>query len=126
MVRAGALLGVGSLVAVMAAAPLALPLLAFLGFAGVGFGSSSMFPVMIGAAASRPGIPSGHGVAITTWLVRIGLVIAPAIIGAAADAWGLAAALGISLVASAVILALAPVLTGSSGRRRVAGPSPAR
>ena len=125
VVRAGALIGVASLVAVMAAAPLALVPLAFLGFAGIGLGSSPMFPVMVGAAASRPGIPAGHGVAITSWLVRIGLVIAPAMIGAAADVWGLAAALGVSLVASAMIAFLAPVLTGGALRGRRAEVTPA-
>ena len=69
-----------------------------------------MFPVMIGAAGSRPGIPAGHGVAIVAWLVRVGLVIAPAMVGAAADAWGLAAALVIPLAASLVIVAGAPLV----------------
>ncbi len=76
-----------------------------------------MFPVMIGAAGSRPGIPAGHGVALVAWLVRIGLIFAPAMVGAAADAWGLAAALAIPLVAGVAIVAAAPALTGGSLRR---------
>ena len=118
VVRAGAAAGVASLLLVMAAAPLGSPLLAFAGFAGIGLGTSSMFPVMVVAAGSRPGIPAGHGVAITTWLVRSGLVIAPAVVGTAADAWGLAAAFGIPLMAGIAIVATAPVLTGGRLRRR--------
>jgi MFS family permease len=117
VVRGGALLGAAGIVFAMAASPLASVPLAFAGFALVGLGSSSMFPVMIGAAGSRPGIPAGHGIAICTWLVRSGLVFAPAIIGAAADTWGLAAAFGIPLFAGLLIAILTPVLTGASWRR---------
>lgn len=118
VVRRGALVGVLSLVLAIAAAPLGQPLLAFAGFAGVGLGTSSMFPVMVGVAGSRPGIPAGHGVAIVTWLVRIGLILQPAVIGAAADAWDLTTALGIPLAAGLVIAAMAPVLAGGSARAR--------
>ena len=34
-----------------------------------------MFPVMVLAAGSRPGIPAAHGIAISTWLVRLGLIV---------------------------------------------------
>jgi fucose permease len=116
VVRVGALLCVVALAGVIVAAPLALVPLAFAGFALVGLGSSPMFPVMIGAAGTRRGIPSGHGVAIVAWLVRVGLIFAPALVGAAADLWGLAAAFGIPLASAVAILALAPVLTGASLR----------
>ena len=118
VVRGGAVIGVGG------AGPgdrrrhrSAAPALAFAGFGAVGLGSSPMFPVMIGAAGSRPGIPAGHGVALVAWLVRIGLIFAPAMVGAAADVWGLAAALVIPLVAGVAIAAAAPALTGGSLRR---------
>jgi MFS family permease len=123
VVRAGALLGAGGVVLAMAASPLGAVPVAFAGFALVGFGSSSMFPVMIGAAGSRPGIAAGHGIAICTWLVRAGLVFAPAIIGAAADSWGLAAAFLIPLCAGLLIAVVTPVLTGAPWRR-VAPTSP--
>lgn len=124
VVRVGALVGAAGVATAMAAAPLDAPLLAFAGFAMVGIGSSPMFPVMIGAAGSRPGIPTGHGVAIVAWLVRIGLVAAPAVVGAAADVFGLAAALGIPLVGALLIAAAAPVLSGAALRRReVAAPA---
>lgn len=120
VVRAGALIGVAAVAMVIVAAPLGVAPLALAGFALVGLGSSSMFPVMILAAGSRPGIPARHGVAIVSWLVRIGLVFAPALIGAAADAFGLAAALGFSLAATMVVALVAPALTG----RRLRRPAP--
>ena len=124
VVRGGAVIGAGGVLLAMTAAPLASVPVAFLGFALVGFGSSSMFPVMVGAAGSRPGIPAGHGIAISTWLVRVGLILAPALIGASADAWGLAAALGIPLVAGVAIAILAPILTGGPVRRLRPAPMP--
>jgi fucose permease len=117
VVRGGAVIASAGLVMAIVAAPLAAPALAFIGFGAVGLGSSPMFPVMIGAAGSRPGIPAGHGVALVAWLVRIGLIFAPAMVGAAADVWGLAAALAIPLVAGIAIVAAAPALTGGSLRR---------
>ena len=113
VVRAGAVIASCGLFLAIVAAPLASPVLAFAGFGAVGLGSSPMFPVMIGAAGSRPGIPAGHGVALVAWLVRIGLIFAPAMVGAAADVWGLAAALAIPLVAGIAIAVVAPVMTGA-------------
>jgi len=122
VVRAGALVGAVAVAMVIVAAPLDLAPLALAGFALVGLGSSSMFPVMVLAGGSRPGIPARHGVAIVSWLVRFGLIIAPALIGAAADAYGLAAALGVSLAATLVVALVAPGLTGGRLRRRAADP----
>ncbi len=122
LVRVGAMVAGGGLVAVIASAPiLAIPL-AFAGFALVGLGTSPMFPVMVSAAGSRPGIPSAHGIALASWLVRVGMIIAPALVGIAADAWGLAAALVIPLAAAGLVAVLAPVLSGAPLRRRAPDP----
>ena len=124
VVAIGAAICVAGLVAVMVASPLNVPALAFAGFAAVGFGSSPMFPVMVAAAGSRPGIPSGYGVALVAWLVRIGLVVAPALVGVAADRAGLAAAFGIPLVTAIGIALVAPRMTGIWGPHRAVPPSP--
>jgi MFS family permease len=121
VVRVGALIAGAGVGLVIFAASSGGVLLALVGFAAVGIGTSPMFPVMIGAAGTRPGIPTGHGVAIVAWLVRLGLVIAPALVGVAADAFGLAAALAIPLLAAVVIALAAPVLSGGSLRRRAVG-----
>jgi len=112
MVRLGAAVSVAALLAVIASAPLDSPALAFAGFAGIGVGTSPMFPIMVATAGSRPGMPSGYGVALTSWLVRIGLMIAPPLIGSVADATGLATAMWIPATAAAAIFAMAPVMTG--------------
>ncbi len=122
VVRVGALMGAGAVALVMIAGPVEAAPVALLGFALVGLGSSPMFPVMIAAAGSRPGIPARHGVAMVAWLVRMGLVLAPALIGTAADAFGLGAALGISLLASLAMATGTGLLTGSPGRRPSAEP----
>jgi fucose permease len=120
-VRAGAIVGSAGVLVAMLAAPLASVPVAFAGFALIGLGSSALFPVMIGAAGSRPGIPAGHGIAICTWLVRAGLIVAPTAIGAAADAWGLGVAFVIPLLAGVLVVLLTPVLTGArQDRARIA------
>jgi fucose permease len=113
VVLAGSIVCVAGLAAVVAAPTLGSAWPAFLGFAAVGYGSASMFPVMVGAAGSRPGIPAGHGIAISTWLVRLGLIVSPALIGVTADALGLQVAMLIPLAAAIAIAALAPVLTAT-------------
>ena len=118
VVRGGAIIAGAGVVASMIAAPVGIPVLAYVGFAAIGFGSSSMFPVMVLAAGSRPGIPTGHAVALVAWLVRVGLVIAPTMVGLAADEAGLAAAFAIPLVAAVAIAMFAVPLTGAVGIRR--------
>ena len=118
IIRVGAVIGAAGVLGVIVSGPLAQPLLAFAGFAAVGLGSSPMFPVMVGVAGSRPGIPAGHGVALVAWMVRFGLVFAPAAVGLAADAFVLGAALAIPLAAAVVIALAAGPLTGGTMRRR--------
>ena len=126
VVRAGSLIAAGGIAVVIAAGVIEQVPLAFAGFAAVGFGSSPMFPVLVTAAGTRPGIPAGHGVAIVSWLVRIGLVIAPALVGVAADAVGLVAAFLIPLAAAGVIAGVAPLLTAARPLRPSVRTPPAR
>ncbi|HKF84494.1 MAG TPA: MFS transporter [Candidatus Limnocylindrales bacterium] len=125
VVRGGAVIAGAGVLTAMAASPLDAPALAFVGFAAIGYGSASMFPVMILAAGSRPGIPTGHAVALVAWLVRLGLVFAPTAIGLAADQAGLAAAFLIPLVAAIVIGVLARPLTGGAPRPGATAPASA-
>jgi fucose permease len=118
-VRIGAVVSFIAMLAVIASAPLHAPLLAFAGFAGIGVGTSPMFPMMAAVSGSLPGIPAGYGVALTSWLVRVGLMVAPALIGAAADAVGLAAALWIPAAAAAAIFVFAASMTRADVQRAV-------
>ncbi|HEX5828219.1 MAG TPA: MFS transporter [Candidatus Limnocylindrales bacterium] len=125
LTRIGAAIAAGGVGAAILAAPLGVPLLAYAGFAAIGYGTSSMFPVMVMAAGSRPGIPTGHGVALVSWLVRLGLVFAPTVVGIAADEAGLAAGFLIPLAAAVAIVALAVPLTGGRPRRPAPESAPA-
>jgi hypothetical protein len=123
VVRVGAVIASAGVLAAMVASPLGVPLLAFVGFAAIGYGSASFFPVMILAAGSRPGIPTGHAVALVAWLVRLGLVFAPTAIGLAADEAGLAVAFAIPLAAAVAIGLFAVPFTGAVGRLRTRVPA---
>ena len=116
VVRGGAVIGAAGVLTAIAAGVTGVPALAFVGFAAIGYGSASFFPVMILAAGSRPGIPTGHAVALVSWLVRLGLVFAPTAIGFAADQAGLTTALLIPFAAAVAVALFAVPLTGRLAR----------
>jgi hypothetical protein len=115
--RSGAVVATGGVVLVVLAGSWAAVPVAAAGFGLIGLGTSPLFPVMISAAATVPGVPAGQGVAVVTWLARLGFVVAPTLVGLAADAIGLGAALIIPLVAGATVAVLMGTLLGASGRR---------
>jgi MFS family permease len=123
LARSGALIAAVGLGAVAAAGPTGIPALAFGGFVAVGIGASSQFPVMVIAASSLPGVPAAHGIAIVSWLARVGFVIGPALVGIAADAFGLSVAFLVPLAAALLVAALAPRLLAGS-RAISATPAP--
>ena len=112
--RWGAALAAVGLGLVALAGPTGVAWIAFVGFVGVGIGASSMFPLMVDAAGSRPDIPAAHAVAIVSWLARAGFVIAPTLMGVAADAFGLSVAFLIPLSAALLVVVLAPTLLAGS------------
>ncbi len=124
VVRVGALIAAAGLVLVIAAAPLALPILAFVGFFAVGFGSAPMFPAMLAAAGTAPGIPTAHGLAVVFWLSRVGTILAPAFVGVVADSRGLATAFVIPLVAAVLIALLVPRMIGRGVHAIPEAPAP--
>ena len=72
------------------------------GFALVGLGAVTLIPAVYQAADELPGLPRGVGLAVVTWLPRIGFLLSPPLIGVLADAAGLRIALlGVALAASA-------------------------
>lgn len=115
--RSGALVATAGLVLVISAGTWAAVPLAATGFTLVGLGTSPLFPVMISAAGTVPGVPAGQGVAVVAWLARGGFVVAPTLVGLAADAVGLGVALVIPLVAGVTVAILMGTLLAASGRR---------
>lgn len=99
-------------------AALAFPSLATVtgGFAAAGFGVATLIPAAMQRADELPGLRPGTGLTAVTWLMRVGFVFAPVIVGAIADAISLRAGLLTVPVAGLVVVALAGVLAGRRGR----------
>jgi MFS family permease len=86
------------------------------GFAAAGFGVATLIPAAMQRANELPGLRPGTGLTAVTWLMRVGFVFAPMIVGAIADAVSLRAGLLTVPVAGVVVIAVAGVLTNA--RRR--------
>jgi MFS family permease len=80
------------------------------GFAAAGFGVATLIPAAMQRADELPGLKRGTGLTAVTWLMRVGFVFAPMIVGAIADAFSLRAGLLTVPVAGVVVIALAGVL----------------
>lgn len=79
---------------------LANPLLAILGFALVGFGFSSVVPVIFSEAAKTPGMSTVGNMAAIGSVGYFGFLVGPPLIGFVADTFSLPQALGILAVGS--------------------------
>ncbi|AKK28118.1 MFS transporter [Mycobacterium sp. EPa45] len=90
---------------------------AIAGFAAAGFGSATLVPGAMHAADALPGLRPGTGLTVLTWLMRVGFLGSPIVVGAIADAASLRVGLLIVPAAGLVAVLLAPAL---SPRRRSA------
>ena len=81
---------------------------ALIGFAFWGLGISVALPVLYKLAGSDRSFGEGSGLAALTVGTRLGFMVAPALIGVAATAWTLPAAMGVivTLAAAASLLAI--------------------
>lgn len=57
-----------------------------LGFGLAGFGVATLIPGAMHAADELPGLRPGTGLTLASWLLRVGFLISPLIVGAVADA----------------------------------------
>ena len=64
-----------------------------IGFALAGLGVATLVPAVYHAADELPGLPRGLGLAAVNWLLRIGFLLSPPLIGVIADATSLRVAL---------------------------------
>ena len=85
-------------------------LLVLVGFAMSGLGVATIYPLGMVAAGEIPGVRSGDGVTLVSWLGRVGFLVVPPAIGAVADAVSLPAALAMVVVAAFGGSFLAPLL----------------
>ncbi|SDX60344.1 Fucose permease [Modestobacter sp. DSM 44400] len=88
------------------------------GFALAGLGVATLIPAVFAAADAPSGLPHGTGLAVSNWLMRIGFLLSPPLIGLVADAAGLRTALLTVVLAGAGVLVLGRVPRTSVGPER--------
>jgi MFS family permease len=87
------------------------------GFALAGLGVATLIPAVYHAADELPGLRRGTGLAVINWLLRIGFLLSPPLIGILADATSLRVALLAVVVAGLGAVLLGGVLRGRVGAR---------
>ncbi|MFD3734443.1 MFS transporter [Streptomyces sp. NPDC058632] len=90
-----------------------------LGFAAAGFGVATLVPAAMHEADELPGLKPGSGLTIVSWLMRLGFLLSPPVVGLVADGAGLRLGLLVVPLAGALVVVLAGVL--GSPRRQPAG-----
>ncbi|CAD5990506.1 MFS transporter [Agreia sp. COWG] len=81
------------------------------GFGIAGFGVATLIPAAMQAADELPGFKPGSGLTIVGWLLRVGFLLSPPIVGAIADASSLRFGLLLVPVAGLLVVIFARVLT---------------
>ncbi|MFC6066433.1 MFS transporter [Streptomyces ochraceiscleroticus] len=81
-----------------------------LGFAAAGLGVATLVPAAMHEADELPGLKPGSGLTIVSWLMRLGFLLSPPVVGQVADATSLRAGLLVVPFAGLLVLALAGVL----------------
>ena len=112
----GALVAAGGLVSSISVGE---PATTILGFVAMGAGLSTVFPLVVTAAANRPEGASGAALAAVTTTGYSGFMIGPPLIGLLAEALSLRGA----LLLPGVLCLLAAVLAPTLGRQRVGQPA---
>jgi MFS family permease len=104
----------GGLIAAGIALALVLPsvITAVVGFGAAGLGVATLVPAVMHTADEIPGLPNGVGLTVVSWLLRVGFLVSPPLIGVLADLRSLRAALIVVVVAGLTIVVLGRVLTG--------------
>lgn len=91
-----------------------------LGFAAAGFGVATLIPAAMHAADNLPGFRAGTGLTLVSWLLRLGFLASPPVVGFVADSAGLRYGLLLVPVVGVAVVLLAGVLEG----RRAPGSAP--
>ncbi|MGP5374852.1 MFS transporter [Brachybacterium alimentarium] len=107
----------GGVIAVGMATALAVPSVpgTIAGFALAGLGSATLVPAAMQEADDLPGLRHGTGLTVVSWLMRLGFLVSPPLVGLIADHGGLRTGLLVLPVAGILVLVFSGVL---SGRRR--------
>ncbi|WP_328419646.1 MFS transporter [Streptomyces sp. NBC_00443] len=86
-----------------------------LGFAAAGCGVATLVPAAMQEADELPGLKPGSGLTIVSWLMRLGFLFSPPVVGLVADATSLRVGLLVVPLAGLLVIFLAQVL---QNRRR--------
>ncbi|GAA2561635.1 MULTISPECIES: MFS transporter [Streptomyces] len=81
-----------------------------LGFAAAGLGVATLVPAAMHEADELPGLKPGSGLTIVSWLMRLGFLLSPPVVGLVADATSLRLGLLVVPLAGLLVLLLAGVL----------------
>ncbi|MCT7356420.1 MFS transporter [Streptomyces sp. 15-116A] len=81
-----------------------------LGFAAAGLGVATLVPAAMHEADELPGLKPGSGLTIVSWLMRLGFLLSPPVVGLVADATSLRAGLLMIPLAGLLVISLAGVL----------------
>lgn len=81
-----------------------------LGFATAGFGVATLVPAAMHEADELPGLKPGSGLTIVSWLMRLGFLLSPPIVGLVADLTSLRVGLLVVPLAGLMVMVLAGVL----------------
>jgi MFS family permease len=87
------------------------------GFAAAGLGVATVVPAAFHAADNVRGLPPSTGLTVVTWLMRVGFLASPPLVGMLADATSLRVGLLIVPVAGVVIMIAASVLVPRAGAK---------
>ncbi len=81
------------------------------GFGAAGFGMATLIPAAMHAADQLPGLRPGTGLMVVAWLLRVGSITSPPVVGLIADASSLRAGLLVVPVAGVAAMLLASALS---------------
>ncbi|WP_315094440.1 MFS transporter [uncultured Cellulomonas sp.] len=96
------------------------------GFALAGLGVATLIPAVMHTADELPGLPAGVGLTVVSWLLRVGFLVSPMLVGLVADASSLRVALLAVVAAGVVVAVVGRVLVAGAPRadgNEVAAPS---
>lgn len=80
------------------------------GFGLAGLGVATLVPAAMHSADELPGLKAGTGLTLVSWLMRLGFLLSPPIVGAIADATTLRTGLLVVPLAGILVLLASPVL----------------
>ena len=87
-----------------------------IGFAAAGYGVATLIPAAMHVAYELPGLKHGAGLTIVSWLLRLGFLFSPPLVGLVADNAGLRAGLLVVPIAGVVAVLFAWSLQGRAKR----------